>query len=31
MYRVPGMTACKIDIKDIRRHKIIEHVLTMYK
>lgn len=28
--RVPGMTACEFDIKDIRRHKIIEHILKMY-
>jgi len=29
-YRVPGMAACKFDMKDIRRHEIIEHILTMY-
>jgi phosphate starvation-inducible PhoH-like protein len=29
-YRVPGMAACKFDMRDIRRHKIIEHILTMY-
>ena len=28
--RVPGMTACEFDIKDIRRHSIIEHILKMY-
>lgn len=28
--RVPGMTACEFDTKDIRRHKIIEHILKMY-
>lgn len=29
-YSVPGMKSCKFDTRDIRRHKIIEHVLTMY-
>jgi phosphate starvation-inducible PhoH-like protein len=29
-HRVPGMTACEFDVKDIRRHKIIEHILKMY-
>ena len=28
--RVPGMTACEFDTKDIRRHSIIEHILKMY-
>jgi phosphate starvation-inducible PhoH-like protein len=29
-YAVPGMTVCKFDNRDIRRHKIIEHILNMY-
>ena len=29
-HKVPGMTACTFDSKDIRRHKIIEHILKMY-
>lgn len=29
-YKVPGMTSCTFDVKDIRRHKIIEHILKMY-
>lgn len=29
-YAVPGMKSCKFDTKDIKRHKIIEHVLKMY-
>lgn len=29
-YSVPGMKSCKFDTKDIKRHKIIEHVLKMY-
>ena len=29
-YNVPGMKTCEFDTKDIRRHEIIEHVLTMY-
>jgi phosphate starvation-inducible protein PhoH and related proteins len=29
-YNVPGMKTCEFDIKDIRRHKIIEHILGMY-
>jgi len=29
-YSVPGMIACEFDTKDIRRHRIIEHILTMY-
>lgn len=28
--KVPGMVACEFDTKDIRRHKIIEHILKMY-
>jgi phosphate starvation-inducible protein PhoH len=31
LHKVPGMTACTFDRKDIRRHKIIEHVLKMYQ
>ena len=27
---MPGMIDCKFDITDIRRHKIIEHVLKLY-
>jgi phosphate starvation-inducible protein PhoH and related proteins len=27
---VPGMIACEFDNRDIRRHRIIEHVLKMY-
>ena len=30
-HRVPGMKACEFDTKDIRRHKIIEHILRIYK
>jgi phosphate starvation-inducible PhoH-like protein len=30
-HRVPGMRACEFDTKDIRRHKIIEHILRIYK
>ena len=30
-HKVPGMEACTFDQKDIRRHKIIEHVLKMYQ
>ena len=30
MNKVPGMVACEFDTRDIRRHKIIEHVLKMY-
>ena len=29
-YNVPGMVSCTFDNRDIRRHKIIEHVLKMY-
>jgi phosphate starvation-inducible PhoH-like protein len=29
-HNVPGMKTCEFDIKDIRRHKIIEHILGMY-
>jgi len=29
--KVPGMTVCEFDQKDIRRHKIIEHILNMYQ
>jgi phosphate starvation-inducible protein PhoH and related proteins len=27
---VPGMVACEFDKRDIRRHKIIEHILNLY-
>lgn len=27
---VPGMQTCKFDMKDIQRHKIIEHILKLY-
>lgn len=27
---IPGITTCEFDKRDIRRHKIIEHVLNMY-
>ena len=29
-YNVPGMKTCEFDMKDIRRHRIIEHILGMY-
>lgn len=29
-HKVPGMTACEFDTRDIRRHSIIEHILKMY-
>jgi phosphate starvation-inducible PhoH-like protein len=29
-YNVPGLSTCKFELKDVQRHKIIEHVLTMY-
>ena len=29
-HKVPGMTTCEFDTKDIRRHTIIEHILNMY-
>jgi len=29
--QVPGMAVCEFDTKDIRRHKIIEHILKMYQ
>lgn len=30
-YKVPGLTSCKFDIKDVQRHRIIEHVLKLYQ
>lgn len=27
---VPGMNVCKFELKDVQRHKIIEHVLKIY-
>ena len=29
-HKVPGMSSCEFDHKDIRRHEIIEHILNMY-
>jgi phosphate starvation-inducible PhoH-like protein len=29
-YPVPGLNLCKFDVKDVQRHKIIEHVLRLY-
>lgn len=31
VYKVPGLDLCKFDVKDVQRHKIIEHVLKLYK
>lgn len=28
---VPGLRVCKFELKDVQRHKIIEHVLKLYK
>lgn len=28
--KVPGLTTCKFDVRDVQRHKIIEHVLKLY-
>lgn len=28
--QIPGMVACEFDKRDIRRHKIIEHILNLY-
>ena len=30
-YKVPGLSVCKFDVKDVQRHRIIEHVLKLYK
>jgi phosphate starvation-inducible protein PhoH len=27
---IPGLQSCKFDMRDIQRHKIIEHILKMY-
>jgi phosphate starvation-inducible PhoH-like protein len=27
---IPGLQSCKFDIRDVQRHKIIEHVLKLY-
>jgi phosphate starvation-inducible PhoH-like protein len=27
---VPGLETCKFEIKDVQRHRIIEHVLKLY-
>lgn len=29
-YKVPGLSVCKFDVKDVQRHRIIEHVLKLY-
>ena len=29
-HSVPGMTVCEFNTKDIRRHRIIEHILKLY-
>ncbi len=29
-HQIPGMVACEFDKRDIRRHKIIEHILNLY-
>ena len=29
-YNVPGLSVCKFDVKDVQRHRIIEHVLKLY-
>ena len=28
--KVPGLSTCKFDVRDVQRHKIIEHVLKLY-
>jgi len=28
--KVPGLSTCKFDMRDVQRHKIIEHVLKLY-
>ena len=28
--KVPGLSVCKFDVKDVQRHKIIAHVLKLY-
>jgi phosphate starvation-inducible PhoH-like protein len=30
-YNVPNLEICKFDTRDIQRHKIIEHILKLYK
>lgn len=30
-HQVPGIATCKFDVKDVRRHRIIEHVLKLYQ
>lgn len=30
-YQVPGLSICEFDTKDIRRHRIIEHILKLYE
>lgn len=29
-YSVPGLNVCKFDLKDVQRHKIIEHIIKLY-
>jgi phosphate starvation-inducible PhoH-like protein len=29
-YQVPGLSLCKFEVKDVQRHKIIEHILKLY-
>lgn len=29
--RVPGLETCELDVKDVQRHKIIEHILKIYQ
>ena len=30
-HKIPGLETCEFDMKDVQRHKIIEHILTMYQ
>ena len=30
-HKVPGLETCELDMKDVQRHKIIEHILMMYQ
>jgi len=27
---IPGLQLCSFELKDVQRHKIIEHVLNLY-
>jgi len=29
-YQVPGLSICKFEVKDVQRHRIIEHILKLY-